>query len=523
MARYRTINVDLNRQYRNDLNANFSQIEADLLALQNISNGQKQELLAELSRIERESKDRDNVLAKQNLETLLQSIETAKNNANTAAANADVKAGRAQTQGDYAKTQGDYAKVQGAFANLKGDFANEKATLADKAAGNANLEASNLSALKVAVVDATQNANTAIENLGAVGAYSMTTTYYPKNTVEYNGSGYMNILLSKGILPTNTTYWKKVVSKGDKGDTGNTGSQGLQGIQGIKGDTGLQGIKGDKGDKGDPGTVTKVNNIGPDASGNVTLPLPTEPDLTVYAKKTEVSSSVQRASWDTKETPTGSQAKVNAHENKKTNPHAVTKTQVGLSEVDNIKQATKAEFDTHKAVVASPTTLGHVKVGTNLTVTADGTLNASGGSVPDASTTVKGIVKLNDALNSSLTTEAATANAVKQVNDLKANKSQESQISISLQNGWGGNLRCYKNQFGVVQLFGMVTVGSLPSGTIATLPIGYRPVNAHFFSSPTASSATDGRTMELLLRPDGTITPNATPLKNIYIENSFRL
>ena len=37
----------------------------------------------------------------------------------------------------------------------------------------------------------------------------------------------------------------------------------------------------------------------------------------------------------------------NNHVNSKNNPHAVTKTQVGLGNVDNIRQASKAEFDIH--------------------------------------------------------------------------------------------------------------------------------------------------------------------------------
>ncbi|WP_244887367.1 hypothetical protein [Bacillus xiamenensis] len=36
-----------------------------------------------------------------------------------------------------------------------------------------------------------------------------------------------------------------------------------------------------------------------------------------------------------------------AHSNAKNNPHAVTKSQVGLGNVDNIKQASKADFDSH--------------------------------------------------------------------------------------------------------------------------------------------------------------------------------
>ncbi|CAI6266564.1 BppU-N domain-containing protein [Bacillus subtilis] len=41
------------------------------------------------------------------------------------------------------------------------------------------------------------------------------------------------------------------------------------------------------------------------------------------------------------------QANLDTHENDKSNPHGVTKTQVGLGNVDNVQQATKAEFDTH--------------------------------------------------------------------------------------------------------------------------------------------------------------------------------
>lgn len=47
------------------------------------------------------------------------------------------------------------------------------------------------------------------------------------------------------------------------------------------------------------------------------------------------------------ETTEGAQSKVNVHENKKTNPHNVTKDQVGLGNVDNTKQATKVEFVAH--------------------------------------------------------------------------------------------------------------------------------------------------------------------------------
>lgn len=63
---------------------------------------------------------------------------------------------------------------------------------------------------------------------------------------------------------------------------------------------------------------------------------------------------------DNIETKDGAQSKADAalsdakaytdkHASDKTNPHAVTKAQVGLGSVDNVKQATKQEFDSHVA------------------------------------------------------------------------------------------------------------------------------------------------------------------------------
>lgn len=48
-----------------------------------------------------------------------------------------------------------------------------------------------------------------------------------------------------------------------------------------------------------------------------------------------------------KETPAGAQAKIDVHANRVDNPHQVTKEQVGLANVVNAQQATKAEFDEH--------------------------------------------------------------------------------------------------------------------------------------------------------------------------------
>lgn len=163
MGKYRTINTDLNRQYRNDLNQNFTDIERDI----NSAN-------LEIKRVETETIATIDGLVGGGF---VEGLETARDNANTAATNANSKATYANTQGNHAKTQGDYAKAQGDYAKSKGEYADEKAILAGQAAANANLESSNLGGLKVAVVDATQAANLATgkANTAATKADTATT------------------------------------------------------------------------------------------------------------------------------------------------------------------------------------------------------------------------------------------------------------------------------------------------------------------------------------------------------------
>lgn len=199
--------------------------------------------------------------------------------------------------------------------------------------------------------------------------------------------------------------------------------------QGPKGERGEQGLPGRDGQGS--GTVNKVNGIEPDETGDVTLQLP------------------------------------------------------DISEL-----MTNQEFQEHETKIASATVLGHVKVGENLSIGADGKLNASSGTVPDASTTIKGIVKLNDTLISPSTTEAATANAVKHLNDIKVDKLQEGWIAAVLAGAWintGGDyesLRYYKDTLGVCHVSGIVSNPSSNLGIITTLPVGYRPdKNLMFFSS----------------------------------------
>lgn len=81
-------------------------------------------------------------------------------------------------------------------------------------------------------------AGLAYASLAFQGAYAGGTAYYPGDIVTYNGSAYVNILTSTGNLPTNTTYFSVLASKGD------TGATGPQGSTGATGDTGPQGPAG---------------------------------------------------------------------------------------------------------------------------------------------------------------------------------------------------------------------------------------------------------------------------------------
>lgn len=145
MGKYRTIGADLNRDYRNDLNTNFEQIDTDIKVT-----------AAETKRVETELKEQLDTFVGGGL---IEGTEAARDKANKAAVNADTKAALANTKATYANTQGDYAKAQGDHAKLQGDYAKDKAVEADAAANKAIAEATNLDGLKIAVTDATQAAN----------------------------------------------------------------------------------------------------------------------------------------------------------------------------------------------------------------------------------------------------------------------------------------------------------------------------------------------------------------------------
>ena len=96
-----------------------------------------------------------------------------------------------------------------------------------------------------------------------------------------------------------------------------------------------------KNNKSNPHGVTK-EQVG---LGNVAnVPQASKVDFDNHANNSIIHVTAQdKANWNGK----ANGADVTGHTTNKNNPHQVTKSQVGLSNVDNVKQASKAEFDAH--------------------------------------------------------------------------------------------------------------------------------------------------------------------------------
>ena len=245
MSQMRTIGINLDRGYRNDLNFNFSKLETMVTSASNLTDEMRDEFLLKIADLQSQI----NALKVEEILALISQMEQAVINTNTAAAIATSKAEYAEVEGDYAKDQGDYAKAQGTYANEKGDYANEKAVLAIEAANLATQESANLGQMKIDVVQATQDAvtetqkaisatenaeqattativaTTNAENMHSVGAFVLPTAYKKNNIVEDNGSSFIALQNTQNnplpVLPNKSNaWWRLHAQKGDKGNDG---------------------------------------------------------------------------------------------------------------------------------------------------------------------------------------------------------------------------------------------------------------------------------------------------------------
>ncbi|RKW15663.1 MAG: hypothetical protein D8B54_06865 [Catonella sp.] len=102
-----------------------------------------------------------------------------------------------------------------------------------------------------------------------------------------------------------------------------------------------QDLTAHKGDKSNPHGVTK-SQVGLGNVANVPQASKVEFDSHVGNTGIHVTTS-DKANWNSK----ANGADLAGHTTNKNNPHEVTKSQVGLSNVDNVKQASKVDFDAH--------------------------------------------------------------------------------------------------------------------------------------------------------------------------------
>jgi hypothetical protein len=179
------------------------------------------------------------------------------------------------------------------------------------------------------------------------------------------------------------------------------------------------------------------------------------------------------------ETVDGAQAKVNAHANDKGNPHGVTKAQVGLSNVDNAKQATKSEFDAHLNNKSNPHGVTKSQVGL--------------GSVPNYP-----IASQAQAEAGNHTASFMTPQRTKQAFSAFANEPLN-WIRASLQSTWTHSsswpVRYAKDSTGTVFIEGSMNGGAIggdPAIVQFTLPAGYRPGQTSYYWLVGSSSGTSG-------------------------------
>ena len=178
------------------------------------------------------------------------------------------------------------------------------------------------------------------------------------------------------------------------------------------------------------GGVASVNGITPDTSGAVTMPVATATlasTVRLYSTTgTATDGALTQAAITTalgnKLDANGTAAMATADDsgNVITSTYA-TKTELnntGEAAVEVAQEYTDGQIAANKYVLPAATSsiLGGVLVGSNISV-ANGVI-----SVADGTTSAKGVVQLSSATNSTSTTLAATASAVKAAYDLAANK-----------------------------------------------------------------------------------------------------
>lgn len=333
------------------------------------------------------------------------------------------------------------------------------------------------------------------------GEYSSAQSYTVLDRVTLDGEVWECVKdAPAGTAPQDnaSTFWVRIGARGPQGERGTqgiqgpagadgatgpagpAGQQGEQGEPGPKGDTGAtgpqgpQGPQGEPGPQGDPGPKGDRGSTGP-AGADGAPGLPPEHEWQGTALRFKEPDGSWGQSVDLRGAP-GSSATV---------------------------------------PIATTSVAGKVKVGTNLSVTADGTL-----SVASASASAKGVVQLSSATNSTSTTMAATSRAVKDAYDKgaaaleAANAAGGSKVKAYISEVWNDGDNWYRKwSDGWIEQGGLIPKGSsAASKTVVTLPVAFTTtaytVSGDFLDAPetitsvaiktiakTTSNFTVGRTL----------------------------
>lgn len=170
------------------------------------------------------------------------------------------------------------------------------------------------------------------------GAYNGATSYSVGDQVDYNGTSYiLYSAASAGTLPTDNTKWGVLASKGDTGSAGSpgtpgtNGTNGANGLPGVDGYTPIKGVDyfdgadGATGSPGTPGTngANGTNGQGVPAGG------------TTGQQLAKINGTDYNTQWVNPVDISGKAdtSALTAHTSNTSNPHSVTKAQVGLGSV----------------------------------------------------------------------------------------------------------------------------------------------------------------------------------------------
>ncbi|MEG0601333.1 MAG: tail fiber protein [Vagococcus sp.] len=156
-----------------------------------------------------------------------------------------------------------------------------------------------------------------------------------------------------------------------------------------------------------------------------------------------------------------SEAQLNTHSLDKDNPHSVTKAQVGMSNVDNVQQATKVEFTAHISNVSNPHSVTKAQVGLS--------------NVDNSQQATK--VEFNS--HAMDTTKHITAAERNSWNSKQPAVTDTGWVNLVMQNGYTAltaNPLKIRKIGNIVHLCGMINApGSTNGKTIALIPAMFRP------------------------------------------------